>query len=313
MEGPEAKQSTPGLRCAYCHAEIGPEAQECPNCGTLLHQDCRELAASCPTLGCDEVVPAGANTTTVRRFWLGLAALIVLFAALPRVLKQEPAGFAAADPSVRVLASASQLARGLGSDMKLGLPSATWVPIFFESVNAVTEAVGQRSLRSTDLPEGQQELRIWVGFGISAPMEYLRLRATQDKVRGELYLWWSTQYSAGRDFALEEFVTKRFACQKLQRGRMATACRARFSETPDWGQVLDLLERNRVWSLPDPSTLKGEVDMMDGTGVLVEVRDGPRYRAYLYSNPSRQPWPEAKNAEAILGVVAGLSYLSRIK
>ena len=36
-------------------------------------------------------------------------------------------------------------------------------------------------------------------------------------------------------------------------------------------------------------------------------------RAYLYSDPSYQPWPEARQAEVILSVVVHVSGLSRIR
>lgn len=215
------------------------------------------------------------------------------------------------DAKPRVLTSEGARVRGLPrSDAALlGVPAATWVPIYYESIDAVTETVGHQPLRREDLPDGQQEVRVWVGFGITGPMEYLRLRATQEQVRGELYLWWSTRYGSGP----VDFVREHFACEPVQQGVAAGACRARYSAAPEWGQLLDLMEEHQVWSLPDASTLPGEVQMLDGTGVLVEVRDGQRYRAYLYSNPSHQPWPEAKHADAIMGVVGGVSSLSRIK
>lgn len=37
-------------RCAYCHDALAHEAVTCPDCGTLVHEDCQ--LDRCPTLGC---------------------------------------------------------------------------------------------------------------------------------------------------------------------------------------------------------------------------------------------------------------------
>lgn len=42
-----------GLRCAYCHDDMGSPSWSCGRCATRLHDDCNELLAGrCPTLGC---------------------------------------------------------------------------------------------------------------------------------------------------------------------------------------------------------------------------------------------------------------------
>lgn len=73
-----------GLRCAYCHDELGSIRARCRGCATLLHTDCWNLAGTCPTLGCLEraALPCARNRpgrTGVRALfagaWLVLAGL----------------------------------------------------------------------------------------------------------------------------------------------------------------------------------------------------------------------------------------------
>ncbi|MGE0711044.1 MAG: hypothetical protein AB7N76_28565 [Planctomycetota bacterium] len=43
------------IRCAYCHEGLGGPALICPDCSTLVHEEC-ELP-QCPTLGCGSAAP----------------------------------------------------------------------------------------------------------------------------------------------------------------------------------------------------------------------------------------------------------------
>jgi hypothetical protein len=54
------KVDTTSARCAFCHDALDHVLAyapvTCPSCGTLLHRDCWQDGARCPTLGC-QVVP----------------------------------------------------------------------------------------------------------------------------------------------------------------------------------------------------------------------------------------------------------------
>lgn len=42
------------MRCSWCHGPLdGSPTSRCERCGTVLHADCADQAASCPTLGCE--------------------------------------------------------------------------------------------------------------------------------------------------------------------------------------------------------------------------------------------------------------------
>src|SRR2546421_9889384 len=41
------------VRCAFCHDALSSPAWSCDRCRTRLHEDCRDLAGVCPSLGCE--------------------------------------------------------------------------------------------------------------------------------------------------------------------------------------------------------------------------------------------------------------------
>ncbi|HSG50079.1 MAG TPA: hypothetical protein VLA43_19800, partial [Longimicrobiales bacterium] len=86
------------------------------------------------------------------------------------------------------------------------------------------------------------------------------------------------------------------------------ACPTDFgADEPDWDTVLDRLVAAHVFSLPDPRTLTPPgLGVLDGVHLQVETLEGDRYRTYRYAEPWDQPWPEARDAEAIMDVVREL-------
>jgi hypothetical protein len=45
---------------------------------------------------------------------------------------------------------------------------------------------------------------------------------------------------------------------------------------------------------------------VDGSGLVVEAWDGRRYHSYAAGDPHLQPFPEARDGEAMLMLVVGL-------
>lgn len=78
-------------------------------------------------------------------------------------------------------------------------------------------------------------------------------------------------------------------------------CRALFVAPPAWDSVLRAMEAEGLWTIPDPSTLPTDgVMVFDGWTIVVELRDGARYRTYRYNSPDLHPsWPSAARVEAI--------------
>ena len=164
------------------------------------------------------------------------------------------------------------------------------------------EAAGLRMLRSESLPRGVREIRVWLGGGFGWPQELFRLVDRNGSISGEYIRYWGL---ANPDSAPE---TETFAalmryheagrCGPVSRGPKAEACRALFHTDPDWAVMWRVADSIGAWSLPDASSLSGGRMVLDGWGITVELRDGDTYRAWSYSNPDVQPWPEAAKASA---------------
>lgn len=204
------------------------------------------------------------------------------------------------------------------------------VPRFATATDPVAEVMSLPPLREVALPDDAEELRIWTGFGIVVPHQLLRLTTTEAGVRGEVVNWWELRRHPSVDTTVAPLMTDmrraagRGGCNEANigtewvrhrrggdtvRGRgWVFACRIDLGETaPDWAAVRARLRELGAYDLPDPSTLSpGEVMVLDGIAIEVEVLEGGRYHTYTYSNPDRQPWPEADSATEILELVGSV-------
>jgi hypothetical protein len=90
-------------------------------------------------------------------------------------------------------------------------------------------------------------------------------------------------------------------------------CRADFTRSPDWRAVLERAEALGLWTLPDQWSLPYDgMQVTDGWSIVVELRDGSRYRAYHYNNPdARKPSPEAASAVAIRATLGAIDSLRK--
>jgi hypothetical protein len=206
-------------------------------------------------------------------------------------------------------------------------------PAESETIDRVARVARLPRLRPEPVDRKQREVRIWVGGGISIPMLLLRITDDGRRVRGEEVLWleqvipdrgvdarWrafmdSVPSWLRRDFHCGAVATDTLynpvALAGFERTLIA-ACRVRFAREPDWRAVLADLERHHVFTLPDASELpvvvtrrsvNEEVITTDGGGATVEAWNGTRYRAYTIGNPDLQPFPEYRDAWAIIRLV----------
>jgi hypothetical protein len=205
-------------------------------------------------------------------------------------------------------------------------PADTW------TIDRVARVAGLSRLRPQPANPAQRELRIWVGGGIGIPMQLLRITDDGRRVSGEQILWLvqvlpdRSVDPRGRAFmdSVPDWLRRQFHCGKVatdtlhlsgaQPGYLnvlTAVCRVQFAQEPDWRAVLAELERHHVWALPDASELPRVVERpagyevlgLDGVGVTVEAWNGSRYRAYAIGNPDQQPFPEYRDASAILHLV----------
>jgi hypothetical protein len=166
-------------------------------------------------------------------------------------------------------------------------------------------------------PGAGDELRIWAfSHRITRPM--LVLRETPAGVDGELILWWGQAYGRWMDdpsvrdmsaavrkenAAERKQVQAKWKCAKHVVGTLFEACRVALRKQPDWPALLRELVQERVWDLPDSSTLPrnpAAKDYLDPSVLLVEARRNGTARWYNYVVPSQLMGPEVRNADRIL-------------
>ena len=178
---------------------------------------------------------------------------------------------------------------------------------FLERKDRVVEAAGLPHLRSTPIPEGVREVRVWISESYFYPQNLYRL-VDDGAVSGELILYWPEEPP---DVGSEDHPTAMIPpdamryylegqCDGFQAKAQVGVCRALFTRSPDWAGMLARAEAADVWTLPDESVLHMERDfvMLDGWIMVVELREGDKYRSYVYGNPDvlHPDQPEAIHA-----------------
>ena len=146
-------------------------------------------------------------------------------------------------------------ALGQVSTQKL-VPSASWVPIYFDSVDRLTRHLHLDPLRALKIHPGDLDVRIWQGFGIGGYRGYLIRRIGQK---------WS-------GLAITE----------------ETSGKRTFPKVPgatDWAKTWDALERGGLAEIRDDSELVHCEMVQDGIGYVIEIAKENYYRTYLVNNP----------------------------
>lgn len=163
------------------------------------------------------------------------------------------------------------------------MPSESWSGYFYGSVKERQTILGRANLsgyadlRKHLLPKGDEEVRIWMGFGITY-LQGMILRKKAEK-------WSATRLLS----ALPNRPKSRWA-------------KAYVAPKSGWATFLTKAETLGLWTLPDDSTLpqKDRKEVMDGFSYVVEIQREGKYRAYQYDNPEYQTqWPESKRILAI--------------
>lgn len=160
---------------------------------------------------------------------------------------------------------------------------------------------GLAPLGASPLPEGAFEVRIW--FRRPERRLAFRLWSDGDAIRGEARLWWSATRDA--DYVHAE-LTDWVDCRDRRSGVEIEACTIEMPVDFDWPAALRSLEAVDLWSLPHEPHVVGDEGY---DSLLVELRDGPRFRAHHHAFMSAEDeeatpgqlvqalWPIASAAE----------------
>ena len=162
--------------------------------------------------------------------------------------------------------------------MRVIIPNASWEPIFFRSINSVAKLSGQTNLRTTLVPEGDLEVRIWWGFGLS-PLEGVTLR----RANGQ----WSAIHVKADNY---------YEPTKAERTQLS-------NPKSGWETAWTRLVKENLLSLPDASEIDCNVQALDGISSVVEINANDTYRTYMYDQPSLLKCKEDKNIMAIADIL----------
>jgi len=149
----------------------------------------------------------------------------------------------------------------LPQPVQVNLPNARWEPIFFKPINTATKLAELTELRKAALSNGDIEVRVWRGFGLS-PFEGVVLK----RVSGQ----WSAVHIKTDDYYEPTAVSVR----KLRRPKSG------------WNQFWQSVTDKGLLTMRDPSEFNCvNTDFLDGTSYVVEINQNYSYRTY--GNASR--------------------------
>lgn len=200
-----------------------------------------------------------------------------------------------------------------------GARDSTWKQTFVRSYDRVARSAGLQPLRNEVLADGRREVRIWFGGGIGHPQDLFRFQISEAGVEGELILHWNAvdrESKPGESFHDLMLYSLSGSCEGFAVAAGRGTCRALFEPEPDWADALSRAEIAGLWMLPDPSELPLDADeqflCLDCTSMTVELRDGPMYRAYQYSEGDLDlNYPEAEHAREVWQSIISIRRLQR--
>lgn len=203
------------------------------------------------------------------------------------------------------------------------------IPAYDDSVDQTAAEFGLAPLRRMpSFAAGHREVRVWMGFGMAAPEEFVRIEQRGARVTGMFAFHWRRRLTAadsasdleaeddpGRisDRELWESLRESVGCGPRQQTRTLEYCLAEPAPTQSWAGLLRALDRLGAADLPDESWLDQPTPLgYDGWSIVVEVRDARRYRTYSYWCPSATSPHAAVRAAAAIADSVGRLVLRRV-
>lgn len=153
---------------------------------------------------------------------------------------------------------------------------ATWVDIFFKSIRDKNQNVGIDDLKERKIVHGEYEIRIYSGFGLQGyrsgghPLDLLIICFSEGNVS-------SLHYPRSPYGPIE----------------------LSHPEPDFWNSLYS----NRIFDLPDSSTLEDYPRVLDGVSYVVEIKSGDAYACYKYGNPSHSDSKEAGYMLEIISIL----------
>ncbi len=136
------------------------------------------------------------------------------------------------------------------------------------NVEEVARGAGMPPISTIALPDGDDEVRLWVWTGILLPNEMVRLNHARGRWMGELWRFWPNDNEAFTD------VMEHCGCTRTVRGPNYTACRVLEEKGINWEAFAHGLEELKAMSpIPEPPAFGHGGDTLD-----IEVRMGAAYR-----------------------------------
>ena len=201
------------------------------------------------------------------------------------------------------------------------------VPEFAFVTDGVTDLIGLPRLRDVTVPDQTLEVRVWTGFGITIPHQFVRIVSGPSGVSTEVVMWWEAREQDGSVpgyMAYWQRGAGRYGCIATHTGDVWRshqpdgtvveergwdhACLMDYEQDErDWARVFEEVKEAGILDLPATEDLPpSDLMVLDGISLQVEILDGARFHTYMYSNPDYQPWPEAEIAHRLLQLVMEL-------
>lgn len=199
------------------------------------------------------------------------------------------------------------------------IPPSLYIPATLYDIRAevapldeskiLPEPLGLPSLRSSPLPSGVREIRIYTGLVIGYPHSALIVHDDKGNVTGRLVRYWPRNDTAFTDTTKVETMfeaTEAGRCSTPVHGKTASVCTVTFLHEPDWRALLVSLDGLNAWKLPDESRVPKSGMMFDGWVIRAEARQDTTYVRYQYHNPQIYRPPEGANALRLMLMVDSL-------
>jgi hypothetical protein len=163
---------------------------------------------------------------------------------------------------------------------------------------------GMPALRTTALPRGVREIRIWLLPGVIQPGTMRRFQLRDGRVTSQSAAWWT--FPAKDSAAWRHHARDWTPCRSgvaagypIRDLPGITGCVSSLERQASWRYEWDSLETAGIWRVPQMSEVRhADVVVSDGGDLVIELRDGPYYRQYTMqldpANPNALPDAESR-------------------